>query len=58
MARSEWVFDYQTGGHEIWYSSRRRRLSIQPTDNGKAKAYQVKQFLKLLEEEESDEGPV
>jgi hypothetical protein len=27
------------------------RLSIQPTKNGEAKAYQVKQFLKIQEEE-------
>ncbi|MBA3493245.1 MAG: type II toxin-antitoxin system HicA family toxin [Gammaproteobacteria bacterium] len=58
LARSEWAFDHQTGSHEIWYSSGRRRLSIQSADNGKAKAYQVRQFLKLLEEEESDEGQV
>jgi len=58
LARSEWAFDHQTGSHEIWYSSGRRRLSIQPADNGKAKAYQVRQFMKLLEEEESDKGQV
>jgi predicted RNA binding protein YcfA (HicA-like mRNA interferase family) len=45
-----WVFDHQTGSHRIWYSPDRMRLSIQPTKNGEAKAYQVKQFLALEEE--------
>ncbi|MGH8652644.1 MAG: type II toxin-antitoxin system HicA family toxin [Gammaproteobacteria bacterium] len=58
LTHSEWVFDHQTGSHEIWYSYGRRCLSIQPAGNGKAKAYQVKQFLKLLEEEENDDRPV
>ncbi|WP_353737584.1 MULTISPECIES: type II toxin-antitoxin system HicA family toxin [unclassified Microcystis] len=46
-----WTFDHQTGSHHIWYSSKRVRISIQPTKNGEAKAYQVKQFLKIQEEE-------
>jgi predicted RNA binding protein YcfA (HicA-like mRNA interferase family) len=45
-----WVFDHQTGSHRIWYSPQKARLSIQPTKNGEAKAYQVKQFLALQEE--------
>lgn len=48
-----WVYDHQTGSHRIWYSPRRERLSIQPTKNGQAKAYQVQQFL-ALEDEEND----
>ncbi|PHV61598.1 type II toxin-antitoxin system HicA family toxin [Cyanobacterium aponinum UTEX 3221] len=47
----DWIFDHQTGSHRIWYSSKKARLSIQPTKNGKAKAYQVKQFLNLELEE-------
>lgn len=46
-----WTFDHQTGSHRIWYSSERVRLSIQPTKNNEAKAYQVKQFLKIQEKE-------
>jgi hypothetical protein len=42
-----WIFDHQTGSHRIWYSTKKARLSIQPTKNGTAKAYQVKQFLTL-----------
>jgi hypothetical protein len=53
LVRCEWVFDHQTGSHEIWYSLGRYRLPIQSA-GGKAKGYQVKQFLKVLEEEESD----
>ena len=45
-----WVFDHQTGSHQIWYSTKRSRLSIQ-NNNGKAKAYQVKQFLQQNERE-------
>ena len=47
----DWIFDHQTGSHRIWYSTQKVRLSIQPTKNGKAKAYQVKQFLNLEFEE-------
>jgi predicted RNA binding protein YcfA (HicA-like mRNA interferase family) len=54
MVRSGWVLDHQTGSHAIWYSPGRCRLPIQPAGHGKAKAYQVKQFLKILEEEEND----
>lgn len=54
LVRCEWVFDHQTGSHEIWYSLGRYRLPIQPAGGGKAKGYQVKQFLRVLEEEESD----
>ncbi len=39
-----WIKDHQTGSHEIWYSKTRYRLSIQ-NRKGKAKEYQVKQFL-------------
>lgn len=46
-----WIFDHQTGSHRIWYSTQKARLSIQPTKNGKAKAYQVQQFLNLQFEE-------
>ena len=42
-----WVFDHQTGSHRIWYSPQKDRLSIQPTKNNQAKAYQIKQFLNL-----------
>jgi len=40
-----WTFDHQKGSHQIWYSPKRRRLPIQEAKNGKAKGYQVEQFL-------------
>jgi len=50
MSRSGWVVDHQTGSHQIWYSPGRHRISVQ-NRNGKAKGYQVKQFLIRLAEE-------
>ncbi len=45
-----WTFDHQKGSHQIWYSLKRHRLSIQ-NRKGMAKAYQVKQFLQRYEVE-------
>ncbi|MGD9153400.1 MAG: type II toxin-antitoxin system HicA family toxin [Gammaproteobacteria bacterium] len=39
-----WIKDHQTGSHQIWYSPKKHRISIQ-NRKGQAKAYQVKQFL-------------
>ncbi|MCK4608293.1 MAG: type II toxin-antitoxin system HicA family toxin [Gammaproteobacteria bacterium] len=44
MDSCDWVQDHQTGSHQIWYSTTGYRLSIQ-NRKGKAKGYQVKQFL-------------
>lgn len=44
-----WVFDHQTGSHRIWHSASRARLTIQEGRDGKAKSYQVEQFLKHVE---------
>jgi predicted RNA binding protein YcfA (HicA-like mRNA interferase family) len=46
-----WTFDHQTGSHRIWYSPKGARISIQPMRDGKAKRYQVDQFLAVLNEE-------
>lgn len=54
MRRKGWVLDHQTGSHQIWYSPRSNRLSVQ-NRNGKAKGYQVKQFLNILAEEAKNE---
>tara|TARA_R110000868_G_scaffold411465_1_gene704409 strand:- start:496 stop:741 length:246 start_codon:yes stop_codon:yes gene_type:complete len=53
MKHQEWVLDHQRGSHQIWYSPKAYRLSVQDR-NGKAKSYQVKQFLTRLEEEDDD----
>jgi hypothetical protein len=42
----------QSGSHELWYSPLGFRLPIQCDENGKAKDYQVKQFLSRLEQEQ------
>jgi hypothetical protein len=47
LSLCDWVFDHQTGSHYIWYPTAEVRLYIQPTKNGEAKAYQVRQFLSL-----------
>jgi hypothetical protein len=58
VSRCGWLFDHQSGSHEIWFSPERKRLPIQPASNGKAKAYQIRQFLKIQDEEESNGGQV
>ncbi|HTW95752.1 MAG TPA: type II toxin-antitoxin system HicA family toxin [Tepidisphaeraceae bacterium] len=55
MRQCGWVFDHQTGSHRIWYSPGRARISAQCGRDGKAKGYQVRQFLNLLEGEEPHE---
>ena len=53
MKHQGWVLDHQRGSHQIWYSPKSYRLSVQDR-NGKAKSYQVRQFLMRLEEEGDD----
>lgn len=51
MAHCGWSMDRQRGSHRIWKSSKGARLPVQEGRGGKAKAYQVEQFLGLFEEE-------
>jgi predicted RNA binding protein YcfA (HicA-like mRNA interferase family) len=51
MKHQGWVLDHQKGSHQIWYSPKSYRLSVQ-NRNGIAKGYQVKQFLIRLEGDE------
>ena len=44
-----WVFEHQTGSHRIWRAPAKTVLSIQEGHDGKAKGYQVEQFLKYVE---------
>jgi predicted RNA binding protein YcfA (HicA-like mRNA interferase family) len=53
LSQCGWVFRRQTGSHRYWYSPQRYRLSIQ-LNGGKAKGYQVRQFLKRYDEEDAD----
>jgi len=50
LKQQGWVFKRQTGSHTIWHSPKGHRLVIQ-NKNGKAKGYQVKQFLAQLDVE-------
>jgi hypothetical protein len=50
LRQSGWTFDHQKGSHQVWYSPDRQRLPIQEARNGKAKGYQVEQFLACYEE--------
>ena len=50
MDLSGWRFQGQKGSHRLWLSPGGCRLPVQPRGN-KAKAYQVRQFLKQLDHE-------
>ncbi|MFM9970970.1 MAG: type II toxin-antitoxin system HicA family toxin [Burkholderiales bacterium] len=49
LRQNDWTFDHQTGSHRIWRSSSGVVISLQKARNGKAKGYQVEQFLKHVE---------
>lgn len=51
---ASWIFDHQRGSHQIWYSPTGHRLSIQESRDGKAKGYQVEQFITQFESENED----
>lgn len=55
MTRCGWAKDHQSGSHQIWYSSKGHRISIQ-NKGGKAKGYQVKQFLTYYMNEQDTNG--
>lgn len=45
LKQMKWTFDRQKGSHRLWYSPLGQVLPIQPRKDGKAKVYQVQQFL-------------
>jgi predicted RNA binding protein YcfA (HicA-like mRNA interferase family) len=51
LRQAGWVLDHQKGSHQLWYSPEGKRLPIQEGKSGKAKAYQVKQFLIACQED-------
>ena len=55
LSQCGWTFDRQAGSHRIWYSPRKHRISLQEARDGKAKGYQVRQFLERYEKERNDE---
>ena len=48
LSQFGWVMKRQSGSHRIWSSPEGKVVPIQPS-NGKAKGYQVKQILQILE---------
>jgi predicted RNA binding protein YcfA (HicA-like mRNA interferase family) len=50
LKQARWMFDRQKGSHQIWYSPKNSLLSIHPR-GGRAKGYQVKQFLEAYDRE-------
>jgi len=54
MSRCGWIKDHQSGSHQIWYSPKKQRISVQNKE-GKAKGYQVRQFLACYDKELKDE---
>lgn len=53
---ANWTFDHQRGSHQIWYSPiGGHRLSIQEGRDGKAKGYQVEQFITQFRSENGGE---
>ena len=55
MESKGWTFKRQRGSHRLWYSPTGHRLSIQEGRDGKAKGYQVEQFITQLESENGDD---
>ncbi len=52
LRQTGWTFSRQKGSHRLWYSPKGQSLPIQPRKDGKAKVYQVQQFIKYQQEEE------
>ncbi len=55
LARLGWRFDRQSGSHRIWISPHGERLPIQ-SRQGEAKSYQVKQLLRIHDDETHQSG--
>ena len=53
LRQTGWEFSRQQGSHRLWYSPNGQSLPIQPRKDGKAKLYQVQQFITYQETEKS-----
>jgi predicted RNA binding protein YcfA (HicA-like mRNA interferase family) len=51
LAQCGWTLKRQRGSHRVWYSPQGARLSVQENEAGKAKPYQVRQFLAVHQRE-------
>lgn len=57
LEQNNFVYDRTDGSHHQYYHTiTGRTLSIQPTRNGTAKYYQVKQFLSFFKEGKEEEN--
>ncbi|MBI5450854.1 MAG: type II toxin-antitoxin system HicA family toxin [Gammaproteobacteria bacterium] len=54
LGRLGWAMDRQAGSHRLWISPKGARLPIQPR-GAQAKSYQIKQFLRIHDEESDNE---
>ncbi len=52
LRQTGWTFSRQRGSHRLWYSPDGKSLPIQPRKDGKAKIYQVQQFINYQQEAE------
>ncbi len=52
LRQTGWIFSRQRGSHCLWYSPNGQSLPIQPRKDGKAKLYQVQQFIRCQQEKE------
>jgi predicted RNA binding protein YcfA (HicA-like mRNA interferase family) len=55
LSQCGWMLDHQTGSHMIWRSPIGFRLPLQKRSDGKAKGYQVKQFIEQYTREAGHE---
>ena len=51
LEQNGWKLARQKGSHRLWSSAKGQSLPIQPRKDGKAKVYQVQQFIKCQQEE-------
>lgn len=52
LRQTGWILSRQQGSHRLWCSPNGQSLPIQPRKDGKAKNYQVQQFIKYQQEAE------
>ena len=50
LEQNGWQLARQKGSHRLWSSPQGQSLPIQPRKDGKAKVYQVQQFIKCHNE--------
>lgn len=51
LTQTGWIFVRQRGSHRLWYSPDGQPLPIQPRKDGKAKLYQIQQFISYQSKE-------